>query len=223
MPEPMMGNQVGSDFVVEVLPDRSKSGQAPPYRRRIDLVEQNINPLNLSPRRPHGSITRPVVLFIMQIATVLSLGLPALAQANVSANTCASPASSSSLADPFTTTFAVTVRPGDTVLSVVDGYRAAGKTILSVVFNGQNLTKSAGTLGNTMGAEIWSLKNPTATTANVVITYTSGGTFVFEIGRASCRESVYLSVQSSATFTTANASTGISLTGLTSTSDKDIF
>src|SRR5438552_14189677 len=103
---------------------------------------------------------QPVVLFIMQIAAVLLLGLPGFAQANVSANTCALPASSTSSADPFTTTFSVTVRPGDTVLSVVDGYRAVGKTISSVVFNGQNLTKSAGTLGNTMGAEIWSLKNP---------------------------------------------------------------
>src|SRR5437667_10885415 len=123
---------------------------------------------------------RLVVILITQFAAILSLGLPSFAQANVSANTCASPASSRSSADPFTTTFSVTVRPGDTVLSVVDGYRAAGKTISSVVFNGQNLTKSAGTLGNTMGAEIWSLKNPTATTANVVITYTNGGTFVFE-------------------------------------------
>src|ERR1051326_5527025 len=97
------------------------------------------------------------------------------------ANTCAAPAFSTSLSDPFTTNFSGTVHPGDSVLSVVDGYRAVGKTISSVVYNGSEaLTKSAGTLGNTMGAEIWSLKNPTATTANVVITYTNGGTFVFD-------------------------------------------
>src|SRR5437867_6345314 len=166
---------------------------------------------------------RLVVIFIAQFAAILSLGLPSFAQASVSANTCASPASSSSLADPFTTTFPVTVRPGDTVLSVVDGYRAVGKTISSVVFNGQNLTKSAGLLGNTMGAEIWSLKTPTATTANVVITYTNGGTFLFDRACARTFTGVDLPVQSSATFTTANASTGISLTGLTSTSDKAIF
>ena len=106
----------------------------------------------------------------------LAGGTPAL-----STNTCAAPAFSASVAEPFTTTFSVTVKPGDTVLSVVDGYRAVGKTISTVVFNGsENLTKSAGTLGNTMGAEIWSLKNPTATTANIVITYTNGGTFVFD-------------------------------------------
>src|SRR5215467_8249241 len=98
----------------------------------------------------------------------------------MSVNTCASPAFSVSLSEPFTTTFSITVKPGDTVLSVVDGYRAIGKTIAGVTFNGQALTKSAGTLGNTMGAEIWSLKNPTATTGNVVITYTSGGLLVFD-------------------------------------------
>src|SRR5438552_1452153 len=166
---------------------------------------------------------QPVVLFIMQIAAVLLLGLPGFAQANVSANTCALPASSTSSADPFTTTFSVTVKPGDTVLSVVDGYRAVGKTIASVVFNGQNLTKSAGILGNTMGAEVWSLKNPTATTANVVITYSSGGTFVFDRVCARTFIGVDLPVQSSAVFTTADASGGISLTGLTSTSDKAVF
>src|SRR5262249_43736297 len=141
----------------------------------------------------------------------------------ISTDTCATPAFSSSVADPFTTTFSVTVNPGDTVLSVVDGYRAVGKTIGGVSFNGQALTQSAGLLGNTMGAEIWSLKNPTATTANVVITYTNGGTFVFDRACARTFTGVDLPVQSSQTFTTANASTGISLTGLTSTTDKSIF
>src|SRR5262249_15984157 len=90
----------------------------------------------------------------------------------LTSNTCASPPASPSPADPFITTFSVTVKPGDSLLSVVVGYRAAGKTIAGVVFNGnQNLIKSAGTLNNTMGAEIWSLKNPAATTGNVVITY----------------------------------------------------
>src|SRR5437867_9564259 len=166
---------------------------------------------------------RLVVILITQFAAILSLGLPSFAQANISANTCATPAFTSSVADPFTTTFSVTVKPGDTVLSVVDGYRAVQKTIASVVFNGQSLTKSAGLLGNTMGAEIWSLKNPTATTANVVITYTTGSTFVFDRACARTFTGVDLPVQSSAIFTTANASTGISLTGLTSTSDKAIF
>src|SRR5207302_8951166 len=73
----------------------------------------------------------------------------------LSANTCASPAASASIADPFTTTFPVTVKPGDSLVSVVVGYRAVGKTIASVVFNAnQTLTKSAGILNNTMGAEI---------------------------------------------------------------------
>ena len=116
----------------------------------------------------------------------------------ISTNTCAAPASSASVADPFITTFSVTVKPGDTVLSVVDGYRAVGKTISSVVFNGsENLTKSVGTLGNTMGAEIWSLKNPTATTANIVITYTNGGTFVFDRACARTFTGVDLPVQMS--------------------------
>src|SRR5207253_538501 len=123
-----------------------------------------------------------------------------------------------------TTTFSVNVKPGDTLLSVVDGYRAVGKTISSVVFNGSEaLTKSAGTLGNTMGAEIWSLKNPTATTANVVITYSNGGTFVFDRACARTFTGVDLPVQAKATFTAADASAGISLTGLTSTSDKAVF
>src|SRR5207249_7430938 len=96
---------------------------------------------------------------------------------------------SASVAEPFTTTFSVTVKPGDTMLSVVDGYRSLGKTISGVVFNGsESLTRSVGILGNTMGAEIWSLKNPTATTANVVITYTNGGEFVFD--RACARLSI---------------------------------
>src|SRR5438034_3964865 len=155
---------------------------------------------------------RLVVILITQFAAILSLGLPALAQANVSANTCASPASSTSSADPFTTTFSVTVRPGDTMLSVVDGYRAVGKTISSVVFNGQNLTKSAGTLGNTMGAEIWSLKNPTAATANVVMTYRTDGTILVNQACGSTFTAVELPVQSSATFTTQNPSTRFSLT-----------
>src|SRR5437867_11703656 len=108
---------------------------------------------------------RSIALCIIQFAAILSLGLPAFGAAAISANTCASPASSASVADPFTTTFSVTVKPGDTVLSVVDGYRAVGKTIATVVFGAQALTKSAGLLGNTMGAEIWALKNPAATTA----------------------------------------------------------
>src|SRR5262249_60925567 len=122
------------------------------------------------------TVKRSIVFLVLQLAAVLSLAFPAFGSAaSMSTNTCATPASSTSVAEPFTTTFPVTVKPGDTVLSVVDGYRAS-KTIASVVFNGtENLTKSAGTLGNTMGAEIWSLKNPTPTTANVVITYTSGG------------------------------------------------
>src|SRR5204863_5558043 len=120
----------------------------------------------------------------------------------ISTDTCAAPASSASTADPFTTTFSVTVHPGDTVLSVVDGYRAVGKTISSVVFNGsQNLTKSAGTLGNPMGTEIWSLKNPTVTTANVVITYANGGTFVFDKACARTFSGLDLPVQSTAVFT----------------------
>src|SRR5207248_167748 len=93
-----------------------------------------------------------------------------------------------------------------------------------VVFNGsQALTKSAGILGNTMGAEIWSLKNPTATTANVVITYSSGGTFVFDKACARTFTGVDLPVQAKATFTAADVSAGISMTGLTSTSDKAVF
>src|SRR5439155_10646656 len=142
-------------------------------RRHSERLSVRQRPANGDSRM---TAKQPVVLFIMQIAAVLLLGLPGFAQANVSANTCALPASSVSTADPFTTTFSVTVKPGDTVLSVVDGYRAVGKTISTVVFNGsENLTRSAGTLGNTMGAEVWSLKNPTATTANIVITYTDGG------------------------------------------------
>src|SRR5947208_397613 len=114
-------------------------------------------------KSPAGNDTMPWTAGPVQ-ATEAGVVYPPLATTGTN-NTCATPASSTSSADPFTTTFPVTVRPGDTVLSVVDGYRAVGKTISSVVFNGQNLTKSAGTLGNTMGAEIWSLKNPTATTA----------------------------------------------------------
>src|SRR5689334_11116417 len=114
---------------------------------------------------------RPITLLI-ELAAFLLLGLPAFAQTavpKISANTCAVPASSASVSEPFTTRFQITIKPGDSVLSVVDGYRAAGKTISQVVFNGsESLSKSAGTLGNTMGAEIWSLKNPTATTADVV-------------------------------------------------------
>jgi len=159
------------------------------------------------------------------VALVLFLRLPAFAEdPRISANTCASPASSTSKADPFTTTFAVTVKPGDTVLSVVDGYRAAGKTVASVVFNGaEALTRSAGTLGNTMGAEIWSLKNPTATTANVVITYTNGGTFVFDYACARTFAGVDLPVQASSTFTTPEASGSMSLAGLASITDKAVF
>src|SRR5438105_8802970 len=127
--------------------------------------------------------------------------------AKISANTCNAPASSASTTEPFTTTFSVTVISGDTVLSVVDGYRAVGKTISSVVFNGsETLTKSAGTLGNTMGAEIWSLRNPTATTASVVITYTNGGTFVFDQACARTFSGLDLPVQSNAVFTAANSS-----------------
>src|SRR5215467_12272194 len=127
---------------------------------------------------------RSLVPFTIKTAAFLLVGLPVFARAaspNLSSSTCTSPASTAALADPFTTTFSVTVKPGDTVLSVVDGYRAVGKTVSSVVFNGtESLTRSVSRLGNTMGAEIWSLKNPTATTANVVVTYTNGGTFVFD-------------------------------------------
>src|SRR5437667_2762902 len=144
---------------------------------------------------------RLVVILITQFAAILSLGLPSFAQANVSANTCASPASSRSSADPFTTTFSVTVRPGDTVLSVVDGYRAAGKTILSVVFNGQNLTKSAGTLGNTMGAEIWSLKKLGGAHACTTITSRYRETSAAGSRCAITFTGVDLQVHSSVTFT----------------------
>src|SRR5262249_27112251 len=152
-------------------------------------------------------------------------GLTAFAQTTpkLSANTCSAPASSHSAGEPYTTTFSVTVNPGDTILSVVDGYRAVGKTVSSVVFNGQSLTKSAGTPGNTMGAEIWSLKSPTATTGTVVITYTSGGTFVFDDACARTFTGADLPVQPGASFTTANAAAGLSLTGLTSTADQSIF
>src|SRR6185369_12521975 len=144
--------------------------------------------------------------------------------AAISTTTCAAPAASASVADPFITTFSVTVQPGDAVLSVVDGNRAVGKTIASVVFNGsENLIRSAGTLGNTMGAEVWSLPNPTATTANVVITYTNGGTFLFDYACARTLTDTAWPVQSTATFTTADASSGIRLTGLTSTVDKSVF
>src|SRR4051812_18489963 len=102
---------------------------------------------------------RLVVLFVMQVAAVLWFGSGAFAypaDTDIGTNTCGSPASSVSVADPFTTTFSVTVNAGDSVLSIAIGYRAAGKTVSSVVFNGsENLTKSAGQLGNTMGAEIW--------------------------------------------------------------------
>src|SRR5439155_8733726 len=125
------------------------------------------------------------------------------ADPKISTTTCAAPASSASLADPFTTTFLLTVKPGDTLLSVVDGYRAVGKTISSVVFGSQALTKSAGTLGNTMGAEIWSLKNPIATTANVVISYTNGGTFVFDRACARTFSGTDSPVQSNSSFTAA--------------------
>src|SRR3989441_6846720 len=64
---------------------------------------------------------------------------------------------------------------------------------------------------------------PISTTANIVITYTNGGTFVFDSACARTFTRVGLRIQSSATFTAANASGGISLTGLTSTSDKAIF
>src|SRR5262249_36622968 len=72
-------------------------------------------------------------------------------------------------------------------------------------------------------AEIWSLKNPPTGSGNVVITYTNGGTFVFDDACARTFTGVDLPVQPGATFTTANASAGIGLTGLTSTSDLSIF
>src|SRR5262249_11452662 len=91
-------------------------------------------------------------------------------------------------------------------------------------FNGSEaLTKSGGTLGNTMGAEIWSLKNPTATTANIVIAYVNGGSFGFDRACARTFTGVDLPIQSSAVFTTANASPVLSLSGLTSTSDDAVF
>src|SRR6185295_6294397 len=55
------------------------------------------------------------------------------------------------------------------------------------------------------------------------ITYTTGGTLVFDRACARTFTGVDLPVQSSAIFTAANASGGISLPGLTSTSDKAIF
>src|SRR5262249_32685971 len=88
----------------------------------------------------------------------------------------------------------------------------------------ENLTRSAGTSANNMGAEIWSLKNPTATTANVVITYTRGGKLMFDQACARTLTGVDLPVPSSGvTFSTGHASSGINLTGLASTTDKSIF
>src|ERR1051326_6356217 len=170
-------------------------------------------------RCPMLFITPAVLWFFFSLSAFAQNSAP-----QIDANTCGSPATSVSTADPFTTTFSVSVIPGDTVLSVVVGYRALGKTISSVVFNGsQSLTRSAGMLSNTMGAEIWSLKNPTATTGNIVITYTSGGTFVFDSACARTFSGVDLPAQSTASFTTADASSGISLASLRSTSDKAIF
>src|SRR6185369_15394130 len=99
------------------------------------------------------------------------------------------------------TTFPITVKSGDSVLSVVVGYRAVNKTVSSVTFNAASLTKAVGQFGNTMGAEIWSLKNPTAMTGNVVITYSNGGSFVFDDACARTFTGLDLPAQSSATFT----------------------
>src|SRR5437016_2671178 len=99
-------------------------------------------------RIPSSLSPQPGTCKLVILATVLSLGLPEFVSAGdpqLSANTCAAPAASPSLSDPFTTTFPVTVNSGDAVLSAVIGYRAVGKTVASVSFNGsQSLTKSAG-------------------------------------------------------------------------------
>src|SRR5439155_13591025 len=73
------------------------------------------------------------------------------------------------------------------------------------------------------GAEIWSLKNPTALSANGSLTTSRARDLSLDVCSSDLFTGVDLPVQSSATFTTANASTGISLTGLTSTSDNAIF
>src|SRR5207244_4479862 len=52
---------------------------------------------------------------------------------------------------------------------------------------------------------------------------TNGGTFVFDTVCARTFTGVDLPIQSTATFTAANASGGMSLTGLTSISDKAVF
>src|SRR5262249_32992370 len=59
--------------------------------------------------------------------------------------------------------------------------------------------------------------------ANVVITYSTGGVLVFDAACARTFSGVDVPAQSGVAFTTANASTGLSLTGLASTSDKSIF
>src|SRR5262249_49329651 len=99
-------------------------------------LSRSINKRNLE-NSSHMRRHRPIVLFVFQIVAVLSLGLSAFAQTTprLSASTCAAPASSKSSSEPYTTTFGITVNSGDTVLSVVDGYRAVGKTISSVAFN----------------------------------------------------------------------------------------
>src|SRR5207237_1666673 len=59
--------------------------------------------------------------------------------------------------------------------------------------------------------------------ANVVITYTNGGTFVFDRACARTFSGLDLPVQSTAVFTAANSSAGVGLTGLTSSTDKAVF
>src|SRR5947207_9586731 len=60
-------------------------------------------------------------------------------------------------------------------------------------------------------------------TANVESTYTHRDPYSFPTRRSSDLTGVDLPVQAKATFTSADASAGISLTGLTSTSDKAVF
>jgi len=107
---------------------------------------------------------------------------------------------------------------------VAIAYRATVKTVASVVFNGtDNLTRDVSQFGNTMGTELWSIKNPSVAAGNIVVTYADGGVYVWDAVCAMAFSSVTKPPQATGTYTASDASAGISLPGLTSTTDNAIF
>lgn len=86
-------------------------------------------------------------------------------------------------------TFTITVAAGTDCLVVTVGSAAAlllDRTILSVIFNGTEVLTlvpgSASDDGNFCASSIWRLLNPTATTADVVVTKTGAGNAVIGAG-----------------------------------------